>query len=156
MIYCRKDRVLTDIVLTVLLLCGLMLFTSIPVSAQDQEIPVMAPLNPKFVDYMNLKSVPRLSIPNVTSDGYALGYIPSPLDLSHLTGQSIFPADSHRAILWEPAALCRRVMISAPWQGHGSENQLAVAIAGHLERWALWSPTFLLRNRNMGLFRDII
>ncbi|MFI5294600.1 MAG: lectin like domain-containing protein [Thermodesulfovibrionales bacterium] len=99
--YGRKDRVLTDIVITVLLLCGLMLFTGIPVSAQDQEIPVMAPLNPKFVDYMNLKSVPRLSIPNVTSDGYALGYIPSPLDLSHLAGQSIFPADSLRATSME-------------------------------------------------------
>lgn len=101
MIYCRKDRVLTDIVITVLLLCGLLFFSGIPASAQDQEIPVMAPLNPKFVDYMNVKSVPRLSIPNVTSDGYGLGYIPSPLDLSHLAGQSIFPADSLRATSME-------------------------------------------------------
>ncbi|MDA8082244.1 MAG: lectin like domain-containing protein [Nitrospiraceae bacterium] len=54
-----------------------------------EDSPVMAPVNPSFVDYMN--TISPLGIQNVTSDGHGLGYIPSPLDRSHLAGESVFP-----------------------------------------------------------------
>jgi C1A family cysteine protease len=64
------------------------LFFSSP-AVFGEELPVMAPPNPAFLQYM---SVARpLGVQNVTPDGHGLGYIPSPIDRSYLAGQSVFP-----------------------------------------------------------------
>jgi C1A family cysteine protease len=59
------------------------------VTAQVVEIPVAAPLNAVFLNYVN--SVRPLGVQNGTIDGHGLGFLPSPIDRSYLAGQSIFP-----------------------------------------------------------------
>ena len=55
-------------------------------SAQPGEMPLAAPLNPRFVEYLKGRAQ-GLARPATTADGHGLGLIPSPLDLSHLQGQ---------------------------------------------------------------------
>jgi C1A family cysteine protease len=49
--------------------------------------PVLAPVNPAFLHYLQAKQSNRLLMQ--TSTGHALGLIPSPVDLSHLKGQTV-------------------------------------------------------------------
>ncbi|HXX57742.1 MAG TPA: lectin like domain-containing protein [Thermodesulfovibrionales bacterium] len=70
------------------LLYGLSILSA-PAFGQSPETPAMAPLNPAFVDYTH--AIRPAGVQDTTSDGHGLGYIPSPVDRSHLTGQSVFP-----------------------------------------------------------------
>jgi C1A family cysteine protease len=58
-----------------------------PASTQDQPSLTRAPLDPAFEAY-NQNLMLKTS-PSLTEDGHTLGYIPSPLDLSHLKDQPI-------------------------------------------------------------------
>ncbi len=53
--------------------------------------PSRAPLNPEFLAYQ--EALEALALPRgATEDGHGLGLIPSPVDLSHMTGLSAFDA----------------------------------------------------------------
>lgn len=56
----------------------------------------LAPLNPDFLEY--LKKLQESKVQMQTAEGYALGFIPPPLDLSHLAGQPIFQAHELAAL----------------------------------------------------------
>ncbi len=60
---------------------------ALPVMAQES----LAPLNPAFLEYLQKLKVSMVQGPIV--DGHPLGFIPPPLDLSHLTGQPMFRAN---------------------------------------------------------------
>ncbi len=64
---------------------GLFCF-ALPALAQES----LAPLNPAFLEYLREMQAPMVQ--SFAADGHLLGFIPSPLDLSHLTGQSMLPA----------------------------------------------------------------
>jgi C1A family cysteine protease len=87
MIQSGKSSIVSGVV--AILMCGLQFLIGAPVFAQDAKAPVMAPLNPDFINYMN--TIRLLGVENVTPNGYGLGHIPSPIDRSYLTGQSVFP-----------------------------------------------------------------
>ncbi len=64
---------------------GIFLFLSSGLSfflASSQEEPKLAPVNPAFLEYMN--QVERGVYKYYSDDGHPLGYIPSPVDLSHI------------------------------------------------------------------------
>ncbi len=56
-------------------------------SVMAAEAPSMAPMNPDFLNFMQARQGGPLRMQ--TSTGHALGLIPSPVDLSHLKGQSV-------------------------------------------------------------------
>ncbi len=65
------------------------LFLTYVMSAQEPATtPQLAPLNPTFVHYPNNGASGRIPKVAFTPQGHPLGFIPSPIDLSHLTGQS--------------------------------------------------------------------
>ncbi len=69
-------------------LLGITLFVlwmAFPAMAQE-----MAPLNPAFLEYIQESQFSKIQAP--LPDEHPLGFIPPPLDLSHLTGQRIFQA----------------------------------------------------------------
>jgi C1A family cysteine protease len=67
----------------ILLVYSIMFFSTTPALAQEAETLEHAPLNPAFVQHM--QKVKLYGAPNLTAGGHALGYIPSPVDLSHLS-----------------------------------------------------------------------
>jgi C1A family cysteine protease len=62
----------------------------------DSSKPITAPMNPEFLHY--LRQIETGDVPLVTDDGYGLGEIPPPVDLSHVRnvplerGLDAFPA----------------------------------------------------------------
>jgi C1A family cysteine protease len=82
----NKNSLFPKIGVIVILAASLLFLSIIPSTiAQDSEGLIQAPLNPEFLDY--LQRVQKYGFQVETSNGYALGLIPGPLDLSHLTGQ---------------------------------------------------------------------
>lgn len=68
-------------------LVGLLLLCVVPCPAQDTQWPFVAPPNPEFVDY--LLSATVVGTLDHVEDGYPLGLIPVPVDLSHTRGSRI-------------------------------------------------------------------
>ena len=54
--------------------------------------PEQAPVNPAFERYLQAVQAGR-KMPGVGPEGYSLGYIPSPVDLSHMAGAKVAPKD---------------------------------------------------------------
>ena len=73
----------------VVLMGAVMFYAIPPVMAQGSGNVSLAPLNPAFLEY--LQKLQHLKASNLTAGEHALGYIPSPLDLSHLKGIHVFP-----------------------------------------------------------------
>lgn len=83
----KEKMVLSGLrVFIVILTCAGLFCLGLPVIAQES----LAPLNPAFLEYFQELQIPRVQ--GLIVDGYSLGSIPSPLDLSHLTGQPTFQA----------------------------------------------------------------
>jgi len=61
--------------------------------AQAPAFLTRAPLNPEFLDYPDNLMIGKATLQ--TAQGYGLGYVPPPLDLSHLRGQRLL--DVHAA-----------------------------------------------------------
>ena len=55
---------------------------------QDRETPLSAPLNPRFISYLQ-QDRPLLTL-NVFERPFSFGYIPSPMDMSHLNRLPVF------------------------------------------------------------------
>ena len=55
-------------------------------TTSDQDEVRLAPLNPAFIHYLDQKALSRISI---VKQGYTLGYVPPPVDLSHLKGVKV-------------------------------------------------------------------
>jgi len=62
-----------------------------PAIAEESEFLVRAPLNPAFLEY--LREVQDYGVQMETVDGFALGLIPPPVDLSHLEGIALYKVD---------------------------------------------------------------
>jgi C1A family cysteine protease len=58
-----------------------------PVFAQEVAEVSLAPINPDFLEFADRRE--RGMVQRETAEGYGLGFVPSPLDLSHLRGQRI-------------------------------------------------------------------
>jgi len=78
------SRVGLVVVVVVLMLC----LAAAVASAARRPRLTTAPVNPDFLDYYVDWLAGRVQTQTV--DGHGLGYIPAPLDLSHLTGQQVF------------------------------------------------------------------
>jgi len=57
-----------------------------PNTTGDQDEVSLATLNPAFTHYLNEKALSRISM---VKQGYALGFVPPPIDLSHLKGVKV-------------------------------------------------------------------
>jgi len=68
----------------ILLVIGSLMFPFFSLYAQEIE---MAPLNPEFLKFLQDREMGRLKMQ--TPYGYFLGYIPPPIDLSHLKGITV-------------------------------------------------------------------
>jgi C1A family cysteine protease/uncharacterized OB-fold protein len=67
-----------------MLMGGVFLWVSIPHAVAQESI---APLNPAFLEYQ--RNLQNFLSQNKASSHYVVGYLPSSLNLSHLTGQSL-------------------------------------------------------------------
>lgn len=67
--------------ISILVAVGTLLFF-IPSSSTDDHPPVEAPLNPEFLEYLEMKEQ-GLIRPMYTAEGYPLGLIPSPHDIDY-------------------------------------------------------------------------
>ncbi|MFC2142628.1 lectin like domain-containing protein, partial [Acidobacteriota bacterium] len=56
-------------------------------ASSQQEVPKRAPVNPAFLEYLN--QVERGVYKYFSDDGHPLGYIPSPVDLSHINREVV-------------------------------------------------------------------
>jgi len=83
-----KNKVLYFKVILLLLFIIQGNFWSQPLLAWESINPRLAPLNPEFLEYHIVLENLRMQL--YTVSGHSLGYIPSPLDLSHLTGSFPF------------------------------------------------------------------
>jgi C1A family cysteine protease len=85
MVFSKKKKFLRGTrIIIVALLASELFCLALPVIAQES----MAPLNPAFLEYLLGFQVPTFQAPLV--DEHSLGFIPPPLDLSHLTGLPMF------------------------------------------------------------------
>src|SRR5664279_3849148 len=80
----------------ILALLALLLLIN-PASAQETENPSLVPLNPHFVEYLDQKAAlsnnqQELSVQELSGNEHSLGYIPEPIDMSHLQGQQLTAA----------------------------------------------------------------
>ncbi|MEW5825453.1 MAG: lectin like domain-containing protein, partial [Candidatus Bipolaricaulota bacterium] len=64
----------------------MLLLTALGVAAHAAP-PTRAPLNPEFVEAQ--AHLDPMGLSEITEEGYVLGLLPSPLDLSHMTGRPI-------------------------------------------------------------------
>jgi C1A family cysteine protease len=84
----NKNRLFRKIGMILILAACLPFLSIIPSTiAQDSESLIPAPLNPDFLEYLH--KVQTYGFQMETSNRYALGLIPGPLDLSHLTGEQL-------------------------------------------------------------------
>ena len=85
MISIKRKKFLSGIKVFIVVLVSVGLFCfAFPVIAQES----LAPLNPDFLEHFQRLQSPGAQ--RMTGDGYPLGFIPSPLNLSHLAEQSFF------------------------------------------------------------------
>lgn len=73
----------------IMVLASILLFCSIPLYAID-PLPTQAPLNPEFIDWLNTQDQEKLqskSMSTVKDVTGSFGYIPPPVDWSHLSNQ---------------------------------------------------------------------
>jgi C1A family cysteine protease len=70
------------IFIVILTMAGLFCL-ALPVIAQES----LAPLNPDFLEHF--QTLQSFGVQKMTGEGYPLGFIPPPLDLSHLAGQPL-------------------------------------------------------------------
>jgi C1A family cysteine protease len=82
------------IIFIIMLMSGVAFYATSQVTAQESGVLSLAPLNPDFLKYIQGHKIGRVQ--SVTGEGHALGYIPSPVDLSHLKGLQIY--QSFRAL----------------------------------------------------------
>ncbi|GAH72357.1 unnamed protein product, partial [marine sediment metagenome] len=84
----RKMRLKVSFAVVVLVVLTSFLTVG-PVFAGEKEL-TLSPINPQFQEYMDLVRVGKA--PEViTAEGYYLGLIPAPLDMSHTRGLSVIP-----------------------------------------------------------------
>ncbi len=76
------------IIFIIMLMSGVAFYTTSQVTAQESGVLSLAPLNPDFLKYIQGHKIGRVQ--SVTGEGHALGYIPSPVDLSHLKGLQVY------------------------------------------------------------------
>jgi len=84
----RKMRSKISWAVVVLVVLTSFLMTG-PVFAGEKEL-TLSPINPQFPEYMDLvraRKAPEL----ITTEGYYLGLIPAPLDVTHTRGLSVIP-----------------------------------------------------------------
>src|ERR1035437_5901515 len=69
--------------------CAAVVFAQEDAFAQSLDpAPLLAPINKAFVQQQSLPATLRFSTDALTLEPHASGYIPSPVDRSHMTGQS--------------------------------------------------------------------
>jgi len=132
--YMKKAIALALSVSVVLIVAGL--------SALAQ--PEMAPVNPSFAHYLQVIQAGR-AWPLVTPEGYYLGYIPSPVNLSHMAGMRVTDRDRFPSS-YDLRTLGRVTPIKS--QG-GCGSCWAFATLGALESWLLtagWGTRDLSEN----------
>jgi C1A family cysteine protease len=76
-----------------ILMGSVFLCVSIPHAVAQESL---APLNPEFLEYQ--QNLQKFLSQNTTSSNYVVGYLPSPLNLSHLTGQPLFQISEQTAL----------------------------------------------------------
>ena len=66
---------------------------------QEAAAPVAAPMNPAFIDYIN--KITAGAVETESAEGHALGLMPCPIALGHLTGQELVTAATSLPALWD-------------------------------------------------------
>lgn len=137
----RKSLSRNRIFIMILVSAGLFSLV-LPVMAQVS----LAPLNPDFVEYFQKFQISGVQA--ITVEGYPLGFIPPPLDLSHLTGQPIFQA--HELVAAPSSYDLRTVGKITPVRDQGNCGSCwTFATYGSLESNLLPSETWDFSENNL-------
>jgi C1A family cysteine protease len=132
-------------VFLLVLMCGVIFFTISPATAQELGVPELAPINPEFLQF--IQNVKDRGVQNMTADGHALGYIPSPVDLSHLTG---LPAFQFQMISFPASYDLRTTGKLTPVKDQGNCGSCwAFATYGSLESNLLTAETWDFSENNL-------
>jgi len=120
---------------SVVVLCVLASFLMVvPVFAGEKEL-TLSPINPELQEYMDLvraREAPEL----ITTEGYYLGLIPAPLDMSHTRGLSVIPVA--KKVSYPASYDLRTLGRLTPIKDQGSCGSCwAFASYGSFESWIL-------------------
>lgn len=142
--FCNRRHFLPVLLLIVIVtVFGL----SLPSIAQEPSPSGLAPLNPNFLHY--LEDIKMGKIQKYTPTGYWLGYIPSPLDLSHMTGQPIF-FETYQLLSYPASYDLRTQGKVTPIKNQGSCGSCwSFATYGSLESYLLTSETWDFSENNL-------
>jgi len=90
----HKRRTLTLFFTLIVFLSLPVMFSWMDTFAYGAPLPQTAPVNPAFQQYFQARETRTIQ---KSSEGQALGHIPSPLDRSHLKGQIVIQEGHYRS-----------------------------------------------------------